>query len=158
MSRPTPFLWRDRRVALAVAAVALAFLAGTFSFDAVPAALMEGMGASEFPRLVGFVILLLALVLALQPAPAEEEALPAINRCGWATFAACLAFLVVLALAGMLVAMFAFMVGVGWLWGERRPGVLLASAGGMVLCLWLLLVRVFGLTLPGGLLGDMLFN
>ncbi|PHK96723.1 hypothetical protein CR162_02130 [Pseudoroseomonas rhizosphaerae] len=158
MSRPAPFLWRDRRVALVVAGLALAFLAGTFSFEAVPLALMEGLGASEFPRLVGAVILLLAVMLALRPAPAEEEELPAVNGCGWATFAACLGFLAAMAVVGMLPAMFLFMVGVGWLWGERRVGVLLLSAGGVVLCLWLLFVRVFGLGLPGGMLGEMLFN
>lgn len=156
MSRATPLLWRDRRVALTVAVIALVFLAGTFTFETVPAALMDGMGASEFPRLVGLVILLLAAKLAMQPAPAAEEELPAVNGCGWATFAACLGFLAVMAVAGMLPAMFAFMVGVGWLWGERRPGVLLGTAGGMVLCLWLLFVRVFGLAMPGGMLGEML--
>lgn len=157
-ARGVPFLCRDRRVALTVGAIGLAFLAGTFTFDAVPAALMEGLGASEFPRLIGAVIVLLAVLLFLKPVPASEEPLPRVDGCGWATLLSCLGFLAVMELAGMLVAMLVFMVAVGWLWGERRIPVLLASAVPMVACVWFVFIHVFGITLPHGVLGEALFH
>ncbi|MCI0755374.1 tripartite tricarboxylate transporter TctB family protein [Teichococcus vastitatis] len=150
-------LGRDRRVALAVAGIAGLAFALTFTFDSVPAALMEGLGAAEFPRLICAILLLLAVVLFVS-SPAEEAALPPVHRCTWWTLAACLGFFPVLGLIGMLPAMVLFPIVVGRLWGERRPAVLLLSAALVTLVIWLLFVRIFRFTLPGGLLGDALFG
>jgi putative tricarboxylic transport membrane protein len=79
------------------------------------------------------------------------------NAVAWWTFAACALFLAGVWLVGMLAAMFVFLLAVSRLWGERRPVVLLGTAGGLCLFVWLVFVRVFGLTLPRGLLGDLLF-
>lgn len=140
----------DRAVALVVALVAAGAFAVTYSFETVPAALMEGLGAVEWPRAVCLVILGLAVLLALgEP---RGEAPPGLPATFWWTLGATLAFVPATAVIGMLPAMFVFLVGIGWLWGERRHGILVASAAGLVLGIWLLFQRFFGLKLPAGLL------
>jgi hypothetical protein len=54
-------------------------------------------------------------------------------------------------LAGMLPAMFGFLLGLGWLWGERRYGVLLLNAGLLSAVIWAVFVKGFGVQLPKGL-------
>ncbi|MBO1074570.1 tripartite tricarboxylate transporter TctB family protein [Roseomonas marmotae] len=152
-------LGRDRLVALGAAAVAALALAFTFTFDKVPAALMEGMGAAEFPQLICVVILVLCLCLFFaRPAPETGEAPAPVHACTWWTLALCVGFFAVLALIGMLPAMFLFPIVTGLVWGERRLPLLIGSAAGLTLLVWLLFVSIFQFTLPGGLLGDMLFS
>ncbi|MFC3127659.1 tripartite tricarboxylate transporter TctB family protein [Pseudoroseomonas globiformis] len=148
----------DRISAMAVGLVAVVAFLGTFGFDEVPASLMEGMGATEFPRLICGIILLLAVLLFLTGSPPSDESAVPVHSCTWWTLACCIGFFAVLALIGMLPAMFLFPIVVGRLWGERRMGVLLASAALVTLVVWLLFVRVFQFTLPGGLLGTALFG
>nr|WP_246526637.1 tripartite tricarboxylate transporter TctB family protein [Plastoroseomonas hellenica] len=147
---------REAGVALVVAAVAALGFAGTFTFDEVPPALREGLGAAEFPRLICIVILALAALLALQEK--RSEAAEPVPATGWWTFAACAGFLPVMAVIGMLPAMFLFVVAVGRLWGERRIALLLASGAGLVAAIWLVFVRVFAITLPAGWLGEQLLG
>lgn len=147
---------REGGVPLVVAAVAALGFAGTFTFDEVPPALQEGLGAAEFPRLICIVILALAALLALQEK--RGEAAEPVPVTGWWTFAACAGFLPVMMVIGMLPAMFLFLVGVGRLWGERRIALLLASSAGLVGAIWLIFVRVFAITLPAGWLGERLLG
>lgn len=157
--RLAPPLGRDRLVALGAASLAALAFAYTFTFDEVPASLMEGMGAAEFPQLICIVILLLAACLFFaSPAQGKAEALPPVHACSWWTLGLCLAFFGVLAVAGMLAAMFVFPIATGLVWGERRLHVLVLSASLVTLVVWLLFVRIFQFTLPGGLLGDALFS
>jgi hypothetical protein len=147
---------REGGAALVVAAVATLGFAGTFTFDEVPPALREGLGAAEFPRLICIVILVLAALLALQEK--RGEAAEPVPATGWWTFAACAGFLPVMMVIGMLPAMFLFVVAVGRLWGERRAALLLASGAGLVAAIWLVFVRVFAITLPAGWLGERLLG
>jgi hypothetical protein len=159
MSMATPrHLGRDRWAALCLAAFAMTAFGLTFTFDSMPASLMEGLGAAEFPRLVCLIILALSVFLFFTSPPSEEEVLPEVHSCTWWTLAACLGFFPLLGLVGMLPALFLFPVIVGRLWGERRIMVLLASSTLVTVTIWLLFVRVFRFTLPGGLLGDLLFG
>jgi hypothetical protein len=58
----------------------------------------------------------------------------------------------------MLPAMFLFPIVTGLIWGERRLHILVASSAVVTLLIWVLFVRLFQFTLPGGLLGDALFG
>lgn len=134
-----------------VALVAAAAFAGTFFFDPVPPGL-PGLGAVEFPRLICVTILGLAMLLALQePGPPDPDNV-APDRGALAIWACCLLFLPAMALVGMLGAGFVFLVAAGWIWGERRIPLLLSVSAALTLALWLVFVKVFRLTLPGGLL------
>jgi hypothetical protein len=46
---------------------------------------------------------------------------------------------------------FGFLLGLGWLWGERRYGVLLLNAGLLSAVIWAVFVKGFGVQLPKGL-------
>jgi hypothetical protein len=139
------------RISAALAAlVAVAAIIGTIFFDPVPPGL-PGLGAVEFPRLICATILGLALLLALQaPAlPDPENVAP--DGPGIAIWVCCAVFVPAMALFGMLGASFVFMVVAGWLWGERRVWLLALVAAGMTASIWAVFVKVFRLTLPGGM-------
>jgi putative tricarboxylic transport membrane protein len=140
----------NRISAAIVALVAAAAFGGTYFFDPVPPGL-PGLGAVEFPRLICIIILGLSVLLFLQePAPPDPDNV-APDGGALAIWAACLLFIPAMALAGMLGAAAVFMVVAGWIWGERRLPLLLGVAAGFTLALWLVFVKVFRLTLPGGL-------
>lgn len=140
----------NRISAALVALVAAAAFGGTFFFDPVPPGL-PGLGAVEFPRLICIVILGLAALLALQePGPPDPENV-APDRGALAIWGCCALFVPAMALVGLLGAGAVFMVAAGWIWGERRIPLLLAVSAGLTLALWLVFVKVFRLTLPGGL-------
>jgi hypothetical protein len=147
---PSPRSPVNRISAALVALVAAAAFAGTYLFDPVPPGL-PGLGAVEFPRLICLIILGLAALLALQqPGPPDPDNI-APDGGAVAIWACCLLFIPVLVLFGMLGAGALFMVATGWIWGERRIPLLLAVSGGLTLALWLVFVKAFRLTLPGGL-------
>ena len=139
-----------------VAAVALAFCvlvyALTYRFDATPAALMSGLGAELFPRLVLWTMALLAGLMALHIGITPMEPPAAIPRMVYLTGGAMFLFL------GVWIACFAFRIGVGWMWGERNLPKLSASAFGLCLALYLLFVKFLGGTFPKGLLGEMFWS
>jgi hypothetical protein len=141
----------NRISAALAAAVAAAAFAATFGFDPVPPGL-PGLGAVEFPRLICALIVALAVPLALQTPPPPDPSLTAPDRGAFAIWALCLLFLPAMALLGLLGAGAVFLVAAGWLWGERRLPLLAGVAAALTLALWLIFVKVFRLTLPGGLL------
>jgi hypothetical protein len=119
---------------LVVAGVTLALCAAafwlTFRFQATtPAAMMEGMGAEFFPRLVIGVIAVLAICIALgfgNPAMARPAPVPGIV---WVTMVVLAAYVALLAVGGMWLTSFALMVGLGRLWGEKSwPRLAITSA------------------------------
>jgi putative tricarboxylic transport membrane protein len=144
-----------------VALVILAFCAGvfalTFTFDTVPAALAVGMGPAAFPRLLLAVMALLALLLAVSSRGRAEEVREPVPAMVWWTAAAMLAFMGVLWLVGMVVAMAIAVVGMGALWGERRWLILLASGIGLSLAIYVFFTKVFGIPLPAGFIAERLF-
>ena len=140
----------NRIAAAAVIAVAALLFALTFGFEELPAGLAGGFGAEAFPRLVLGTIMVLALLLALLPRAAEPQ--PPIPRMVGFSGAALLLFMALVPFVGMLPAMFLFLVGLGYLWGERRLWALLASAIPITAAIWLVFVKGFGIPLPQGLL------
>jgi hypothetical protein len=140
-------------IAAAVAAVAAAAFAGTFWFDPVPPGL-PGLGATDFPRLICLVLFGLAALLALtQGTPPSEEDAPPVDRGAWAIFGACLLFLPAMEVLGIWGAMALFLIATGRIWGEVPLRTLVLNAVGLTGVIWLVFVKVFRLTLPGGWLG-----
>ena len=140
----------NHAIAASIAAVALAAIAATFTFDPVPPGL-PGLGAVEFPRLVSAILLLLALILGLTAAsPASEEDAPRISSRAWLIFALCLGFLPLVEIVGMIPAIPVFLLVVGLLWGGTAWPTLALAALGMGVTIWLVFVKIFRLTLPKG--------
>jgi hypothetical protein len=139
----------NRVAAAAVVAIAAALFALTFGFEKMPEGITRGFGAEAFPRLVLGTIIALAVFLAL--VSGESEPLPRIPAMVYYTGAALAAFMALVPVIGMLAAMFVFLLGLGYLWGERRHALLLISAVVLTAAIWGVFVRGFGVQLPKGL-------
>ena len=139
----------NRVAAATVVAVAAALFAATFWFEQMPEGITRGFGAELFPRMVIGTIIALAVLLGLTPA--STAPLPRIPPMVWYSGTSLLAFMALVPVVGMLPAMFLFLVGVGWLWGERRRLVLLVSSVLLTLAIWAVFVKGFGVQLPKGL-------
>jgi ABC-type multidrug transport system permease subunit len=139
----------DRVAAAAVVAIAAALFAATFWFEQMPEGITRGFGAEAFPRLVLGTIIALAVLLAV--VSRESSSLERIPAMVYYSGAALLVFMALVPLAGMLPAMFIFLLGLGYLWGERRHWLLLLSAGIMTAVIWGVFVKGFGVQLPRGL-------
>lgn len=142
-----------RRPAALVEAGLVALLGAGMLLDAggYPAPLIEGVpGPAFFPGLVAFLLIGCAAVLALRPsrgsAPAQLRGGGALRLGGAVLWV--VGFLVVLPLAGHLVALPPLVFGLMWLSGERSPWILTAvplAFGGSV---HLLFVVALGVPLP----------
>jgi len=139
-----------RVAAAAVIAIALALFAATFWFEKMPEGITRGFGAEAFPRLVLGTIVVLAIVLWI--ASRESDALPPVPAMVYYSGAALLIFMGIVPLAGMLPAMFVFLLGLGYLWGERRRWLLLLTAAVVTAAIWGVFVRGFGVQMPKGFL------
>ena len=145
-----------RRTDVVVAAVALSACAVayglTYRFATMPAAMMSGLGAEFFPRLVIGVIALLAVLALFGIGNPPMETPPPVPRMVWMTAAVLLAFVGAVALVGMWPAAIIVLVGLGRLWGERNLLKLTASALALSAILYVLFVRVLGGNFPKGLI------
>jgi hypothetical protein len=139
----------NRAAAAAVIAIAAALFAATFWFEEMPEGITRGFGAELFPRMVLGTIIALALLLALTPA--SDAPLPRIPPMMWYSAATLLAFMALVRVAGMLAAMFVLLIGLGYLWGERRHWLLVVSAVLLMAAVWGVFVKGFGVQLPKGL-------
>ena len=139
-----------RVAAAAVIAIAAALFAATFWFEQMPEGITRGFGAEAFPRLVlGTIIVLAALLIAASPTGPRLERIPGMV---YYSGGALLVFMALVPLTGLLGAMFLFLVGLGWLWGERRGWVLAVSAVLLTAIIWIVFVKGFGVQLPKGYL------
>lgn len=141
--------------AVAIAGCIVAF-ALTFRFSTTtPAAMMSGMGAEFFPRLVIAVIVVLAVCIAfgIGNPPMEKPAPVPVSV--WATAGVLVAFVAAVELIGMWLASFVLVVGLGRMWGEKsylKTGV---AAVGLLAVIYLVFVRVLKGNFPGGLLAGL---
>jgi hypothetical protein len=143
----------DLRVASATLVFCAAAYALTFRFDKVPEALMSGLGAEFFPRLILAAMAVFAVLIALGMGNAPLAPPPRLPRMVWITGAAILSFMALVEVLGMWLAAFLFLVGLGRLWGERGLIKLSVSALGLCAVLYLVFVRLLGGNFPLGLLG-----
>lgn len=136
--------------AVALAACAAAF-ALTFRFTATaPAAMMGGMGAEFFPRLVIGVIAVLAVGVALGIGNPASDRPPAVPAIVWITMAVLAAYVALLQVGGMWLTSFVLMVGLGRLWGERNLLKLSLAAAGLLLLVWGVFVKFLKGGFPAG--------
>jgi Tripartite tricarboxylate transporter TctB family len=138
----------NRVAAAAVVAIAVALFAATFWFEQMPEGITRGFGAEAFPRLVLGTIVVLAVLLAV--VSPTGDALPPVPAMVWYTGASLIAFMALVPIAGMLPAMFIFLIALGLLWGERRYWLLLLNASLLSAVIWAVFVKGFGVQLPKG--------
>ena len=136
---------------VALAACAAAFALTFYFTKGAAAAMLEGLGAEFFPRLVLAVAAILAVCILFGIAnPPMDEPAP-VPGIVWVTVAVLAAYIFVMELLGMWVASFAVMVGLGWLWGERNYVKLSLASAGLLILVWLVFVRFLKGNFPGGL-------
>jgi hypothetical protein len=138
--------------AVAIAACVVAFVL-TFRFSVTtPAAMMSGMGAEFFPRLVIAVIVVLAVCIAFGiGSPPMEKPAP-IPASVWITAGVLAVFVAAVELLGMWLASFLLLVGLGRMWGERSYLKTGLAAVGLLAVVYLVFVRVLKGNFPGGLI------
>ncbi len=122
----------DVRVAAATLVFCAAAYALTYRFDKVPEALMSGLGAEFFPRLILAAMAIFAVLIALGVGNAPLAPPPRIPRMVWITAAAMLLFMALVEVIGMWPASLLFLVGLRRLWGERSFIKLSVSALGLL--------------------------
>ena len=145
----------DRLVALACFAFCALVYGMTYQFDTVPEALMSGLGPEIFPRMILIMMAGLAVLAGLGIGILPLGALPPVAWRVWATGAVLFAFLGAVALIGMWISAFLALVGLGWMWGERRVGLLVLSAAVQCGALYLLFVRFLGVSFPRSVLTNL---
>jgi hypothetical protein len=146
-----------RRQDLLVAAIALAACAVAFGLTfrfttTTPAAMMSGMGAEFFPRLVIIVMAVLAACIGLGIGNPPSEAPAPIPRVVWITAAVLAAYVAGVELLGMWIASFILMVGLGRMWGETRWLRMALTAAGMLAAIWWVFVKFLKGSFPEGLI------
>ena len=136
-------------VALAACAVAFGL---TFRFTTTtPGAMMSGMGAEFFPRLVIGVIAVLAVCIAFgigSPAMARPAPVPPVV---WVTAAVLAAYIAALYLIGMWASSLVLMVVLGRMWGERSLARLVLASAGLLVVVYLVFIRFLKGGFPEGL-------
>jgi len=146
-----------RRSDILVASVALAASAAAFALTfhftkGAAAAMLEGLGAEFFPRLVLAVIAILAVCILFgiaNPPMAPPEPIPGIV---WVTLGILAAFIFAVELVGMWIACFVLMVGLGRLWGQRSLLKLSIASAGLLFTIWLVFARLLKGNFPEGLI------
>lgn len=151
---------KARRQDLLVAAVALAGCAAafwlTFGFQTTtPAAMMEGMGAEFFPRLVIGVMAVLAICIAIGFANPETPKPAPIPGVVWVTMAILAAYVALLQVGGMWLTSFVLMVGLGRLWGEKSWLKLSLASAGLLAAIYFVFVKFLKSGFPGGLVASL---
>ena len=140
-------------VALATCVVAFGL---TFRFSTTtPAAMMSGMGAEFFPRLVIAVMAVLAVCIAFGiGSPPMEEPAP-VPLSVWITAGVLVAFVAAVELLGMWLASFVLLVGLARMWGEKSYLKTGLAAIGLLAVVYLVFVRVLKSNFPGGLIAGL---
>ena len=138
--------------AVALAGCAAAFFL-TFRFSTTtPAAMMSGMGAEFFPRLVIAVMAILAVCILFGIANPPMDTPAPIPGVVWVTVAILAAYIAALEILGMWIASLALMLVLGRMWGERSF-VKLGIAGVALLgVLYFVFIRFLKGGFPEGLI------
>jgi putative tricarboxylic transport membrane protein len=147
----------DAAIAIGIVAFCVVIYTVTTTFPSVPTMLAMGMGPEVFPRLLLGLLVVLAGVLTLLSRGKTDTPREPIPAMVYWTALAMLAFMGILWLAGMAVAMVVGFVGMGALWGERRWPLLVGSGLILSAAIYFMFVRGFGVPLPRGVIGDWLF-
>lgn len=147
---------RDRAAGAVIIALALGVYGLTLSFPEVPVSVRQGMGPERFPQLVCIVLIGLSLLLMMQTARTPEVKPDKIDRAVALTAASSAAFMGLMWLIGMPVAMGVALLSLGLFWGERRIVALVLNAVLLPALIWVIFVRGLRVPLPTGLLGQVL--
>ena len=146
-----------RRTDVVVAAVALAGCAAAFALTYhftvnAAAAMLGGMGAEYFPRLIIAIIAILAICILFGVGNPPMETPAPVPGMVWIAVGVLATYIAVVELLGMWIASFVLMVGLGRLWGEHSYVKLAAMSAGLLVVIWFIFVRFLKGSFPEGLI------
>ena len=141
--------------AVALAACAIAFALSLRFSATTPAAMMSGMGAEFFPRLVIAVMVVLAVCIAFGVGSPPMEKPAPVPVSVWITAGVLIAFVAAVELLGMWLASFALMVGLARMWGEKSYLKTGLAAVGLLTVIYLVFVRLLKGNFPDGLIAGL---
>ncbi len=149
-------------LALVIALFSVGYLVVAFQIPQFP--LPRPIDSDLFPKVLGFILLGLAVFLFLEKPKAEdipEEPSPEAFNQPWLlrpwsrviiTSLAITAYALLMVPVGFVLASTVLTFGLGWYYGYRRHGVNLATSLGVVLALYLTMTRIMEVYLPTGIL------
>jgi len=144
-----------RNIIIGLVLAAFAIVYGTLALQ-LPERNIEGTpGPGFFPGLIGVILLVLSVALVAQGARAwrtgdQDGARQGLDRRGTLMLALFAAYILVLPFAGFIVASVPFAGAMMWLFGGRKPLLVVAGAIVLPLLLSLLFGEVFRIPLPHG--------
>ena len=137
-------------VALAACAVAFGL---TFRFTTTtPAAMMSGMGAEFFPRLVIGVIAAIAVCIAFGIGSPPMERPAPVPRVVWVTVALLAGYVAALQLIGMWAASLLVMLVLGRMFGEKSLAKLALAGAVLLVVVYVVFIRLLKGGFPEGLI------
>ncbi|KDE39947.1 Tricarboxylate transport protein TctB [Nitrincola lacisaponensis] len=152
----------NQLLALILLAFSLGYLWMAYQIPVFP--IPRPVDSDAFPKLLGFSLLLLSVFLFFEktaPAASAEKTEDELQPSGWhrqpkvqvfGTAVGVLAYAFLIEPLGFLLASILLGVGLAYWFGYRQHWINLATVGGIVLALYLLMNKVMGIYLPQGLL------
>ena len=126
----------------------------TTGFDRMPPILKRGIQPSDFPQLIaGLIIFLTLLMMILDPVRVAEK----VTNRAWGSMALMGVFAVG-TLVDFFLALGVFAVGLGLLWGERRPPIVMLVGVVVPAAVFFLFDLVFRIRFPRGLLTSLWYG
>nr|WP_306268044.1 tripartite tricarboxylate transporter TctB family protein [Pararhizobium sp. IMCC3301] len=131
----------------------------TLSFAPVPPPLRRGMSPETFPRIILALIAILTLFSFLRETKttnaSKMQTIPPV----FAFSVSCLLGLLLIGVSvDLLLSIFFFIAVVMWLWGERRPVFIGATAIIVPIVLFVLFSEVLGIRFPRGLIVNLIYG
>jgi putative tricarboxylic transport membrane protein len=122
----------------------------TTTFDAVPAALAQGIPPEQFPRLLSGVIAALAVVLIFQARKGEPKKRKPVPPMVYKSAALLVVYVAVIEWIGIIPAMILFCLSLPILWGERNYVILGIYAVSFSTAVYFLFSRALDVYFPMG--------
>lgn len=148
----------DYGVALVVAVFCLAAWYVSTTFERAAPALVQGIQPADFPRLVLYVMLVLAAVVAFQAIGKEDPGRRHQPPVVWYTVAAVIGFAAIAEWVDVLLAIAFFYLVVSWLWGERSPVRLVGIAAALPVAIYVVFGEILEVRFPRGLITNLIYG
>lgn len=153
-----PRFHADYGVAIVVAGFCLAAWYVSTTFEEAAPALVQGIQPADFPRLILYVMLVLAAIIAFHAIGKEDPGRRHQPPVVWYTIAAVVGFAAVAEWVDILLAIALFYLVVSWLWGERNVLRLVGITVALPVAIYVVFGEVLEVRFPRGLITNLIYG